>query len=146
MWGKKRKFVEKEEKRRKVVKKKEKVPNKWEISSQVLVVEGRVQKFEFDPKSCLNLPFVFKNWFLHAKVNSKCWFHCFTFYFFKTFVFPYLSLLANSLSLVTTLNFNLDCYVFQYVEFEIGMSIWCHWFSHLSSSIPFMRSYLYTCY
>ncbi|KAB2604532.1 calponin y domain-containing protein, partial [Pyrus ussuriensis x Pyrus communis] len=27
-------------------------------------------------------------------------------------------------------------------NFEFGMSIWCHWFSRLSSSIPFMRSYL----
>ena len=62
----------------------------------------------------------------------------------KNVCFPYLSLLANHLSPVTTLCFYLVCYVFQFVEFEIGMSIWCHWFSHLSSSIPFMRSYLNT--
>lgn len=60
----------------------------------------------------------------------------------RTFVIPILSLLANTPSPVTTLDFNLECYVFQFVEFEFSMSIWCHWFSHLSSSIPFMRSYL----
>ena len=60
----------------------------------------------------------------------------------RTFVFPILYLLTNTPSPVTTLNFYLECYVFQFVEFEFGMSIWCHWFSHLSSSIPFMRSYL----
>ena len=48
----------------------------------------------------------------------------------------------NTPSPITTRDFTLKCYVFQFVEFELGMSIWCHWFSHLSRSIPFMRSYL----
>ena len=90
----------------------------------------------------LKLPFVFKSWFLHANGNSKVNFIILLTIALRTFVFPILSLLANSPSPVTTLDFNLECYVFQFVEFEFGMSIWCHWFSHLSSSIPFMRSYL----
>ena len=93
-------------------------------------------------KSCLSLPLVFLSWFLLTKVNSKSQFHYFAYYAWRTFVFPILSLLTNTPSPVTTLNFYLECYVFQFVEFEFGMSIWCYWFSHLSSSIPFMRSYL----
>ena len=77
-----------------------------------------------------------------SKGNSKCHIHHFACYCFKNVCFPYLSLLANTPSPVTTLNFNLDCYVFQYVEFGIGMSIWYPWFSRLSSGSPFMRSYL----
>ena len=107
-----------------------------------MFVEERVQNNEFGPKNCLNLPLVFLSWFLHTKVNSKSQFHYFAYYAWRTFVFPILSLLTNTPSPVTTLNFYLECYVFQFVEFEFGMSIWCYWFSHLSSSIPFMRSYL----
>ena len=85
---------------------------KCEKSTKVLFVEERVQNNEFGPKNCLNLPLVFLSWFLHTKVNSKSQFHYFAYYAWRTFVFPILSLLTNTPSLVATLNFFLSVMCF----------------------------------
>ena len=92
--------------------------------------------------NCLNFPFLCKRWvFIQKWILS--WFKCFAHYFFKNPCFPYPFFVSQTpLAPFQPLCFNLECYVFQFVEFEFGMSIWCHWFSRLSSSIPFMRSYL----
>ena len=89
-----------------------------------------------------DFPLGVQSWLLRSKGNSKCLIQYFAHYCLKNVCYPYLSFLANYpkprynpwlLSWVLCISI---------VEFEFGMSIWCHWFSHLSSSIPFMRSYL----
>ena len=52
----------------------------------------------------------------------------FAHYFFKNLCFPYPFIVSQYPSPVTTLDFYLECYGFQFVEFELGMSLWCHWF------------------
>ena len=111
------------------------------MNSQVLVVEERVQKFESGPKWCVNLPFVFKVGFCNQKRILSVDFIALLTIALRTFVYPYLSLLANTLAPLQPLNFYLDCCVFQYVEVGISTRIWYPWFSRLSSGIPFMRSY-----
>ena len=112
------------------------------MNSQVLFVEGRVQNVQFGPNLCYSFPFVFQLVSV-IKVNSKCQFHHFACYCLKNVCLSLPFFVNQYPSPVTTLDFNLECCAFQFVEFGLGMSIWCHWFSHLSSSIPFMRSYLY---
>ena len=98
--------------------------------------------FKSGPKCCLIFPLCFKVDFCIQKWILSVNFITLLAIALRTFVIPILPLLTNSPSPVTTLDVYLECCVFQFVEFEFGMSIWCHWFSHLSSSIPFMRSYL----
>ena len=123
-------------------KKKKKLWKCKKKNSKVLFVEERVQNIEFGPKCCLNLPFVLKVDFCILKWILSFDFITLLAIALRTFIIPIFPLLTITPSPVTTLDFYLECYVFQFVEFEFGMSIWCHWFSGLSNSIPFMRSYL----
>ena len=113
----------------------------WKRALKYCLLKKRSKNIKFGPKCCMNLPFVFKSWFCILKWIASVYFALLAIAL-RTIVIPILSLLANTPNPVTTLDFYLECYVFQFVEFEFGMSIWCHWFSHLSSSIPFMRSYI----
>ena len=56
----------KNEIKKKIVEKKEKRVEKYvRMISQALVIEGRVQKSEFDPSCCMNLPLCLKVDFCH---------------------------------------------------------------------------------
>ena len=129
MWRKVRKRVEKK--------------RKWALKCWLLKKGSKSLNSAL--KSYVHLPLVFKVDFCIQKWILSAYFITLLAIALRKFVFHIFSLLANTPSPVTTLYFYLECYVFQFVEFGIGMTIWCLWFSHLSSDIPFMRSYLYTC-
>ena len=81
------KFVRKRKEKEKYVKKCEKCSKQVRISSQVLVVEERVQKVVFGPKYCVILPIVCQSLWLHSKGSSKCHIHCLLAIALRTFVF-----------------------------------------------------------
>ena len=116
---------------------------KERMSLKVLIVEGRVQIIKSGPKMCDFSPFCSKFEFAF-KSEFYVDFNALLTVSLRTFVFHIISLLTKHpqprYNPYTSI---LGVLCVQYVEFGIGMSIWCHQFLHLSSSIPFMRSYPY---
>ena len=89
--------VEKKKKKNswKIERKKEKLWKEWRRVEKYVwkalkcwLLKKGSKKLEFDPKCCMNFPFVFKVDFLHSKVNSKCQNHYFAHYCFKNVCLP----------------------------------------------------------